>query len=49
MYVWDIVKDTAQLLLMLTVVGGYEHVFKTWSSFSSVVNHIWQNKFQMDS
>ena len=49
MYVWDIVKDTAQLLLMLIVVGGYEHVFNTWTSFSSVVRHVWQKKFQMSS
>ena len=45
MYVWDIVKDTAQLLLMVYVVGGYEYVFKYWSSFSSVVSHVWQDKF----
>ena len=44
MYMLDIVKDSAQLLLMLAVVGGHEHVFKYWLSFSSVVSHIWQNK-----
>ena len=38
MYVWDIVKDTAQLSLMVIVVGGYENAFKHWSSFSSVVS-----------
>ena len=39
MYVVDIVKDTAQLSLMVIVVGGYESVFTNWSSFSSVVSH----------
>ena len=38
MYVWDIVKDTVQLLWMVIVVGGYENAFKHWSSFSSVVS-----------
>ena len=48
MYVWDIVKDTAQLLLMVIVVGGYENVFRYWTSFSSVVSHVLQEKFQMN-
>ena len=46
MYVWDIVKDTAQLLLMVIVVGGYKNVFENWSFFSSVVSHIQQDTFQ---
>ena len=49
MYVCDIVKDTVQLLLMIIVVGGYENVFKYWSSFSSVVSRFWQDNFQMNS
>ena len=49
MYVWDIVKDTVQLSLMVIVVGGYENVFKYWSSFSSVVSHVWQDNLQMNS
>ena len=49
MYVCDIVKDSVQLLLMVIVVGGYENVFKYWSSFSSVVSHVWQDNFQMNS
>ena len=48
LYVWDIVKDTAQLLLMVNVVGGYENVFKYWPSFSSVVRHIRRNKLSMN-
>ena len=40
MYVWDIAKDTVQLLLMVTVVGGYRNIFENWSLFSSVVSHI---------
>ena len=48
MYVWDIVKDTAQLLLMVIVVGGYKNVLQYWSSFSSVVGHAYKEKFQLN-
>ena len=38
MYLVDIIKDTLQLLLLLTTVGGVSFVLHNWASFSSVVS-----------
>lgn len=38
LYLLDIVKDSIQLVLIVTAVHGFLYVFENWSSFSSVVS-----------
>ena len=37
LYVLDIIKDTVQVLLLLTAVGGFTFALRYWNSFSSAV------------
>jgi hypothetical protein len=39
-YVMDITKDSIQVVLLITAVGGFKHAFRFWYSFSSVVSMI---------
>ena len=45
LYVFDIVKDMVQIALFATAIGHLEHLFKYWSSFSSVVSTTVQSQF----
>ena len=38
LYLWDILKDFMQLVLIIYAVHGVRIVFEYWSSFSSVVS-----------
>ena len=37
-YVFDIVKDFIQLIILIVAVGGPMLVFSNWTSFTSVVS-----------
>jgi hypothetical protein len=37
-YLFDIIKDTLQLALLIMAIGGLGYFFKNWSSFASVVS-----------
>ena len=39
MYVFDTVKDSLQLSLLITAVG-FGTIFRYWNSFSSIVSYI---------
>jgi hypothetical protein len=39
-YVMDITKDSIQVVLLITAVGGFKYAFRFWYSFSSVVSMI---------